>query len=264
MSSRKKSPRTPQGKKPKNMTAAAVRAESRRRLQELLMAFRHAAAQDYITDPERRSVQFWHAHAEREYQRHVSLTKFESWSVADRWKARREQFWLEFEERVLRNYQDRLVRQRVNEINARTEERDALAEYLKPQRERNGQIKRYPETQIVEKRNAEGDTFFEEQPHPWAGLPVLSLKVSSFPQMIKAFIEFDKHLLHLRGEVTDRTEQVLRQGAPKAPNQVHLHAAEAAFSPEEIQSMAHALLKQRQPDLALPQTPVIEVSDENG
>lgn len=225
--------------------AAAVIAKtpppSRRTVVARLAEIRRVAAQEFITDPEARTVSWWHARDDRPYRTAVPLKTFEGWASADEWPSRRDHFWQRVEQRVLEHVQHELLQQRLREIAKITPTSDALLEYLSPRRDEDGRIVRYAE------RLPGG------APHPFAGLPVIPLINPEDPpyveKVIKGFIDIHKLLMTKRGEVTQRSATV-DQGAGGNPLAVVDPVASAVpFSQEQISQLAQLALRMRQPEL---------------
>jgi hypothetical protein len=201
---------------------------------------RRAAAHDFITDPDGRSVRAWYEREDRPYQRLVRFATFETWAVDDEWNRRRDQFWAEVEHKVLQAAQHKVLVQRLREVNELTIATDAMAEYLRPIIGADGSIRRHP------------PLLDNEQPNPLAGLPVFPLELPPLDKFGKFWIDLHKLLMTKRGEVTSRSEDVRR------PEGSALDPATSAvpFSQEDIRNLARYALRMRQPEL---QGEVLEV-----
>jgi len=205
-------------------------------------ALRRRAAQDYIMDPDQRSIEFWHTHPERDYETEVAFRTFREWAYNDGWTAKRTHLWEELEWRVHEAMKEKLYEQRLREIEARTQERDAMVEYLRPLRDEDGAIERYPMTVTKDGK---------EEPHPLRGLPVFPMPFKDMGDAVRSFVKFEQHLMVLRGESASRTEHVTRSDPAKAGHLIDPVATEAKISDDDIHAMSRALLRQRQPELAL-------------
>jgi hypothetical protein len=220
---------------------------------------RAMAARDYIFDPEQCSIAELYNRADRPYVDRVSLGAFRAWSYTDGWAPRREEFWQEHELRVHEAQRDQLLRQRLEEIRTRTQERDALSEWLQPKRDpATGDILRYPEMTVETRYELDDDgevvdTYEVEVPHPHAGLPMLNLEPGNLSQFVNAFVKFDQHLMTMRGEATSRTEHITRSAADPArmSDLVDPVAAQVTITADDIHEMSRVLLRQRQPELSI-------------
>lgn len=208
-------------KPPKSVTAVRVRLEH----------LRSQAMQDYVTDPERRTISWWHKCPDRSYHDAVSANVFSNWASKDSWTEQRQAFWEDLECRVIEERKHQLLRERLNALALLTPARNLAAEYLLPLRDPDtGDIKRYP----------------ADHPH-YPGLPMMSLPLGRYDQTVRALIALDQHLMTLRGEVTQRAEIVTRKAGEALDPLAHA----VALKQEDVQTMAKALLRQRQPNLEL-------------
>jgi hypothetical protein len=259
-----KKAKAPRKKKARSLSpkAEAVKKAYHVRLSDI----RLMAAQDYITDQQHRSVGEWHVHSERTYKDAIGLRQFRVWAIEDGWTPRREAFWETIEQRVLEARSDQLFEQRIAEVQRRTEERDAMAEYLQPRRDPDtGGIMRHPFTVTeIKTRTVDGqETEYEvTKPHPYGGLPVMSLELPRYDQMVSAFVKFNSALLVMRGETTSRTEVRTKQ----TTEGVHLGASagaqnDAHLTQDDIEAMARYLLGERQPELGILEADGEEVDD---
>lgn len=196
---------------------------------------RRQAAQDFITDPESRSVTFLWERVDRPYRKIVKLETLKCWAVDDNWLTRREQFWQEIEHKVLQHTAHRVFVQRIEELKRLTPASDALMEYLLPKTDSQGVILRYP--MLTD----------EGKPHPYAGLPQLPLEIPPLDKFVVAFDKLHKLLMTKRGEVTSRSEQIpQRDGDSSALDPV---GNAIPFSPEDIRQLSKHMLTLRQPEL---------------
>lgn len=219
---------------------------------------RTMAARDYIFDPDKCSVKALYARKDRPYHDRVNLRTFEEWAYQDGWTPRRDEFWEEHEMRVMEAYRDQLLAAKLREIKQRTEERDAMSEWLRPRRDsETEEILRYPETRVelravYDEEGEIADHVEVEVPHPYAGLPVLNFEPGSFSQFVNAFVKFDQHLMMMRGEATSRTEQITRSSeSERVSDLVDPIATTLHISEDDIHAMSRLLLRQRQPELAI-------------
>lgn len=195
---------------------------------------RRQAAIEFITDEQARSIVFWYERADRPYRDLVSLSAFRQWAATDEWRQRRDAYWRELEDRILKERQKGQVIERLNEIERLSEDRDAMMEFLRPMRDENGNVLRYPET------------YANGLPHPMAGMPRYPLEMPRLDQMIRALIELDKHLMLKRGEAVSRTEETNSESDNR---QSPLREA-GGLSREDLRAMAIETLRRNQPELA--------------
>jgi len=227
---------------------------------------RRRAGQDYVMDPDQRSVEFWHGHPDRPYSDEVALRTFREWAYTDEWNPKRTHLWEELEWRVHEAMKEKLFEQRITEINARTEERDAMFEYLRPRRDAAGEIERYPLFTIVIEKDKKGEDVEVQKPHPFGGLPVLPLPFKDMGDAVRSAVKFEQHLMTMRGESTSRTEHITRSDPAKAGMLIDPVASAAdIISDDDIHAMSRALLRQRQPELALEaEFSLVEEEENNG
>lgn len=209
------------------------------------------AARDYIIDSEKTSVEALYEREDRPYSKLVSLHTFKAWAYDDGWTPRRDEFWEAHEQRVYESMKDQLLRARLKEIESRTEERDAMSEYLRPLRDPDtGAIRRHPQTYLHRIKEEDGSVRTEERDHPLAGLPVLPLEMPRFDQFVTAFVKFDQHLMVMRGDATSRTESITRTAdGPSYQEDLLTSAAGVQVDDDDIDAMARELLLRRQPEL---------------
>lgn len=216
------------------------------------------AARDYIFDADQSAVDDLYERPDRPYSERVSLHTFKKWAYEDGWTPRRDKFWEEHEQRVYERMRDQLLRQRLEEVRKRTEERDAMAAYLRPRRDPDtDEILYHPHTVTETYVDDDGEERTTTRPHPLAGLPILPLEVPRLDQFVNAFVKFDQHLMVMRGEASSRTEQITR-GPEDAAGRGRVSgdlvdpvAAGMHIDDEDIQHMARELLRRRQPELAI-------------
>jgi hypothetical protein len=189
---------------------------------------RQAAAVDYITDPEARTMVYWYNRADRPYSRVAPFKTFERWAREDNWSGRRLDFWDEIQDRIIDARRDQILVQRLEEIRELSEYRSYMAEYMVPLRNEDGTVQRYPE----------GSAF--------AGLPVYPLGMPRFDFFIDSFIKLDKQLMLKRGEVTVRGETVNAEGGGRALDPA---AGSPSLTHDDVRVLAKQLLLQRQPEL---------------
>lgn len=193
-----------------------------------LAVSRRQAGIDYITDPESRSVEFHYKREDRHYPKIIAYRQFQGWSIEDRWVARRDQFWHEVEQRVLTQWRDKLVSQRMHEIEELTEIRSYMTEYLVPLKDRKtGEVER------------------DE-----LGLPRYGLPLPNFGSFVKMWLEVDSKLMAKRGETTGAVQAELPKDGTAGPSALDPVSTFANFSREDLQAIARVLLRRRQPELA--------------
>lgn len=199
---------------------------------------RRLAAVDYITDPQARSLDHWYGRRDRPYQRMISFKRFEEWASEDSWKTRRDEFWDEITDRVIAERKQQAVLATLKETEELTEVRTYMGEYLAPQRDKNGEVMRYPP------QDEDG------RPHPLAGLPRFGLDLPKYDRFAKMFIELDKHLMLKRGEATSRTDS-MEPGEEGAVRRDSLDpvSQKVSVSREDAREMAKVMLMRRQPEL---------------
>lgn len=198
---------------------------------------RRLAAVDYITDPQARSLDHWYNRRDRPYQRMVTFKRFEQWAADDSWKTRRDEFWDEITDRVIAERKQQAVLATLKETEELTEVRTYMGEYLSPQRDEEGNVKRYPQTDE------------DGRPHPFAGLPRFGLDLPKFDRFAKMFIELDKHLMLKRGEATSRTDSMESEEAGVRRDALDPVSQKVSVSREDAREMAKVMLMRRQPEL---------------
>ena len=194
---------------------------------------RSLARTEYVTDPDKRSVDW---HFRNKWQaRGVSPITFTRWSVLDHWGPRRAEFWKVIEKRVFDARAEHIVVARMRELEHLTQVRSFADEYLMPLREgKTGQVRRYPPD------------------HDWAGLPMFALKMPSFDRFVKAYMDLDTQIMTKRGEVKDLRDPDVPEPTTEEPNPYVTDPATtaASFSSDELRAMARVLVRARQPELA--------------
>lgn len=210
-------------------------------------ALRDLAEIDYVTDPEDRPLRYHYERADRDYKEIVAWTTYERWATEGRWVERRAWYFEQIKTRIIATRLDKLVEQRLSEIETLSEDVQLLHEWIRPLRDANGQVKRYP------------DFDNEGLPHPFAGLPQYAVPFTRMEKAIAAFIALDQHLMLKRGEATSRSDNV---NGPARPSVLDPQKMLSTVSKEEVQAMARALLLKRQPELL--QQPVVDIEPERG
>lgn len=198
--------------------------------------FREIAAMEFIIDPNKNAVEYHYARTDRPWRKAITLDVMRTWATQDRWVERREDYATQMQTRVLEKFRNEAVKRRIGQLEEVEEVRGYLLEYLKPLRSKDGKVRRYPLTQ---KR---GRQYVE---HPLAGLPMFPLELGNTASIIKRFIDLERHLMTVRGELPDR-----EAGSVEAPAPVTaLLPPGTEFTQAEVQVLARLLLRERQPDL---------------
>ena len=187
---------------------------------------RQQAGIEYITDPDGKSIRWHYDRPDRDYGEHVTWMTFDQWARTDKWVDRRVKFWQDIEARTLRLYRDELLKARLEEIREMTESRSFIFEHLQPL------------------RNADGTVQRDDQ-----GLPVFGPRIPSLDKLINAFIKLDTQVMLKRGEAISRTETI---GGEEKRTTTALDpvAAMVSLGQDDLRTMARALLKAKQPELA--------------
>ena len=242
---KKKTTRKKAPKKPAPLKKSGYRV----RLSEL----RSLAAHSYITDPHARSVAFWHEHPERPFAV-ISIHTFKEWSIEDAWNDRRTLYRQDLERQVLEKTKEHALRVRFEEIARGTQARDALAEYLIPLVDEQGNVERHGPTMTVIGFDKEtGAAVESEVPNPLVGMPKLPLEMPRVDQLITSYIKLEQHIQTMRGETTSRTEVLTHQSGEAGTFQLEPTAAGEdpvlALTEDDIATMARMMLEAHQPEL---------------
>lgn len=224
--------RTPRKAKPKKAksTALLVREMVPRQIE-----LRRHAGVDYITDPDGKSIEWHWQREDREYSKSISLVQFNKWATQDGWVPRRDQFWTDIETRTLEGLGDKILQERLRELEVMTEARSYMTEYMMPLKDSAGQVLRHPTM------TKSGEV------HPQAGLPVFPLELPRLDRFLKALLDLDERVMLKRGEAITRTETV---GSKTKLTTTALDPVGSLvnISREEARRLAQHLLRQRMGD----------------
>jgi hypothetical protein len=182
-------------------------------------AIREAAGTDYITDIDGHTVRWHYERKDRSYSESVGWKAFEIWSMNDRWKERRKLFWVQIEERVRQHFGDRILRQRLDDMEKFETLINVFDGYLQPLKNDDGSIKLNKET----------------------GLPVFALEMPPLDKFMTMYLKLHERVMLLRGEATKRTETV-EASVVDAHKRGRLAPQ---ISSEDARAMARTLLEKR-------------------
>lgn len=80
--------------------------------QESREALRYHAGKDYVFDPQRRTIEWWHSAVYAQ----IPISTFRKWAEADEWTRRRDDHWSYVEAAVAHKVATEVVRQQVDEV----------------------------------------------------------------------------------------------------------------------------------------------------
>jgi len=151
----------------------------------------------------------------------------------------------------MKEWGDRLFKQKLEEIGALTLAQNSMVEYLTPMLNKDGSIQRH------------GALDDKGKPNPYHGLPVFPMKLPTADKLAKMVVEVAKIIMVKRGETTSRTESVTHEttGEVRRVTALDPVGAKVTFSKEDIRAMSRLLLVRRQPKL---ETSVIDIPEEEG
>lgn len=204
--------------------------------------WRGQARSDYVMDPDQRSVTWHYQRTDRPYSEMWSAHTFSSFATAERWTELRAQFWRDVELRVWNAQKEKVIAQRLRQLEQLTEIYSYGMEWMGPLvNPDTGGVQRYPAD------------------HAHAGLPMFPLDMPSFDRFASTMIKLQQQIGLMRGEATSRSESThvvaTAGGAPADPV-----GASASFSQEELRAIARLMIRNRQPELA--EQPEIDIASD--
>lgn len=179
---------------------------------------RRRAEREFLQDADGRSVD-WHFE-NGDYGKAISIHTFRAWAKEDSWVERRIEYWKRIQDRLLEHLSDRLLQERIAELQTMQEIRGAIVEVLMPLRDKDGHILRDPTT----------------------GLPKFGLEMPTYDRAVKAFLDLDLRIGLRTGDVTDRVEAVGVKDRSLLDDPV---AQAVVLTKDEAQLMARKLLLAR-------------------
>ena len=204
---------------------------------------RRAAYIDYVTDSEARSIDHWHGRKDRPYSRLVALKTFRMWGREDGWVDRRETYWAEITEKVVRERQKQVFMAGLEELKKLTIAHDYMGEYLMPLFDDAGNVRRHKEGDLK-------------------GLPIMPLKLPDMDKYVKMCIHVEKHLMLKRGEATTRHDSMDAETKVKVTS-LDPVAQKISLDRGDVRAMAQLMLERRQPQLVAGDGDVIDVKPED-
>lgn len=200
---------------------------------------------------------------DRPYHKLVTEVTFRRWSMEDGWSESRRGFWADVERAALAKRFDEEVRKETEKLAQLRESREALIEFVLPQKDENGEIIRYPATKTVREYDKNTQTYeVYTVDHPLAGLPVFpNIEGLPYDKIVALFIQVDNHIRLAEGKATERTETL----------NFHAHAHVSAerqietpkLTDEEIAELARHRLFAKQPELLAAHNDVIDAEIED-
>lgn len=216
---------TPRKAKALSVGLARPRAEFARQNKVL----RNQAGTDFVVDDQGRSIRYHYERKDRLYSDTVGWDSFQRWAIEDKWVDRRAEFWEQMENRVIANYADKIFRARITEMGKLETMIEKYEQYLLPLKDpKTGKIK------------------FDKN-----GLPEFGLKLPTFDKFAEMYLKFHERLLLLRGEATNRSEQIGREQISVTAHTDDPASATPRLNRGEARAMARALLHERQKELAV-------------
>jgi hypothetical protein len=205
---------------------------------------REGARTEFITDPQRRSVRWWHERVDREY-RTIPWRSFQAWATKDDWLALREKFWRDVETYTITKLKRRAQSDRFRQYQQIMEDIEPLMEYTRPMRGPDGQVIRHPEG------------------HEWAGLPVMPLAMGKMHEHVRSVLALIDAASKLRGDSVQDLEALERhrsaaalegEDAPAERPRILIddgnpEGVAARLNPEQLRQMARSLLTAENPAL---------------
>lgn len=194
--------------------------------------WRAQARNDFVMDPEKRTITWHHSRPDRPYENTWTLGTFAKFATDEHWMELREKFWREVEERVWHLQKEKVVAQKLMQLEKLTNVYEYAIEWLGPVIDRKtGEIKRYPD---------DHETF--------GGLPRFALEMPSIEKYMVAMMKFQQQLMLLRGEATSRTEN-LAAGTDGSISSTDPVGASQSFTKDELRAIARMMVRRRQPEL---------------
>ena len=228
--------------------AAAIMTRAEANYNVRVSEIRQQAGIEYITDPQSRSVDWWHAREDRIYSKVVKQGTFRRWADLDRWKPRRDKWWADVEHYTLEKIKHSVTVERFEAYQQLRDDMGPLLEYTRPLRDRFGEVRRYPAT-MTERYKVKDKWHEREVDHPLAGLPMMPLEMGKMHEHVRMLLDMHKTLMLLRGEATARTENMPTAGSPRTAIQVDPLGSSASYDREELRQLAKDMLLSRQPEL---------------
>jgi hypothetical protein len=183
---------------------------------------RRLAEEDYITDADGNSVEYHWKREDRPYRKAVSPDTFYQWARKGKWHKRRVLYWRHIQRRLLSHLQDKILEQKVKDLETLIEIRSAVSEHLVPIRDEDGNIDRDDR-----------------------GLPKFSTALPSFDRLVKSFLDLDERIALKSGDVTSRSETInANDPAASVPTGI------GTIRPEEARILARKFLLEQDNALA--------------
>ncbi len=205
---------------------------------------RNQAGTDFVVDDQGRSIRYHYERKDRLYSVTVGWDTFQRWAIDDKWIDRRAEFWEQMEDRVIANYADKIFRARLTEMGKLETLIEKYEQYLLP---------------LVDPKT--GKLQIDDN-----GLPKFGLKLPTLDKFAEMYLKIHERLLLLRGDVTNRSEQIGKGQIPVTAHTDDPASVAPKLNRSEARAMARALLHERQKELASPEvTGVVEepVSDDS-
>jgi hypothetical protein len=173
------------------------------------------------------------------FPKYIKLVTAQAWHTNEGWAQKREEMIASVEIGIIEQLRDSLLRQTIQEMNNLWDVREHMFEYVRPKRDRNGNVKRHgPEAGDLE------------------GLPVFPLDVTKggMHKFIEAFLKLDERIADRRNESVRRIEAAVSEanggeesidveGSSTETPQAAL-AKRMNLGEEQLRQMAHSLLRQ--------------------
>lgn len=167
---------------------------------------------EYITDPDRRSLEWWFESLSGKF----SLESMRKYATENKWFERRQAFWRGVQAQWLRQRSQQLIQTRCDELKEAVELRAAVFHFCKPEQAIDGTIK-------------------------WP------IKPNSYEGMLRAFVQLDGVVEAKREAITQTIDPLLAlvdQAKPQ-DEQDEEHVHDMPFDRDEMRVLAHGLLERR-------------------
>lgn len=168
---------------------------------------------DYITDPERRSSEWWYEQVSHQ----IALETLRTYAQQNKWLERRQAFWRGVQAQWLRQRGQELIQARVQELAEFKDLRLVLLQFCQPRRSPDGTL-------------------------TWP------IKPNSYEGMLRALINVDDAMDRKREAVASIIDPMLAQverERAEDDGDDERNASELPFDKDEMRSVAHNLLTRR-------------------
>lgn len=213
-------------RKPRRLELAGEKGTKTVRIPVSIEVVRDMARMEYVSDLQVRSVADTYAREDREYRNTIQYATFRRWAEVDHWDKQRAEFWEKQERVYLAERSEQVLARRIKEADLIHEGFDAWMEYLLPEKDSEGKIKRY------------------DPGHELAGLPKFKLPPNGIKDVIKAAVELGKMAQNRRGDITERVSVTAEVRHTVDPVVQRL-----AVPIEVLREISSRVLEQRQPEL---------------